>query len=96
MKTLQGVKIPLGKPKLMPVKKINHNKLNDLAYNYAVIGKYEEQRIKKITPLKDESIQLIEKAFMPKSPILSVMEENYVNKYIPKMLENLKPANYKD
>lgn len=94
MKTREGVEIKLGECTLMPVKEIPNTEINDYVYNFAIIGDYALDNLEKISPLK--SIEMIKEAYMPKSPILSVMEENYIKKYIPKMLMHLKPANYKD
>lgn len=48
---------------------------------YLLLGKHEEERISKVTQLKDENIITIpQKATMQKNPFLTAMEEKW-NKY---------------
>lgn len=95
MRTVQGVELELGKCTLMPVRTIRSKKAkNEFAYDCGRIGKNEKERIERMNPLTDESIEIIRQARMTKNIFLTCMEENYNKKFIPKMLEHVKPANY--
>ena len=95
MQTIEGVELELGKCTLMPVKTIHSKKAkNEFAYRCGCTGVIEKHRIENMNPLIDESIEIIREARMTKNIFLTCMEENYNKKYIPKMLEHMKPANY--
>lgn len=76
-----------------PVKKVvfTQEDLNRLIKK----GQEEKDRIEKITPLKDDSIFICNRAIMIKSPFLQRYEEKVLEHY-NKVLKKIKPANYKD